>query len=124
MKTVKINKDKLKTILVENKKKHEEAYKEAVEGYNETVESSLRTLLTQAETATVTRSDIMRVVNRLAEPTDHSKEYETAIEMVDLNEEDQIVLDQEDFRQYIQDDWHWKREFAGAYTSNTGKFLD
>ena len=49
---------------------------------------------------------------------DHRKEYERAIRMAEMSVSETITLSQNEFDQYIMDEWIWKRELftlSGMY---------
>ena len=50
-------------------------------------------------------------------PEDHSAEYERAIRSIELNVYDKIELTEQEFNQYVMNDWSWKNSFV---TSSQG----
>lgn len=53
---------------------------------------------------------------RLTPPVDNEDKYNTAIGMLKMHTEQEVVLDYEDYRNYIEDNWEWARI---ARTSNS-----
>lgn len=53
---------------------------------------------------------------RLTPPVDNEDKYNTAIGMLKMHTEEQAVLDYEDYRNYIEDNWEWARQ---ARSSNS-----
>ena len=51
---------------------------------------------------------ISRSIN-LAEPTDHTSDYERVIMMLEMSVDDTIVLNAGEFDQYVRDVWSWSR---------------
>lgn len=52
-------------------------------------------------------------------PEDHTSDFTTAIEMLQWETGDQVVLDERDFRRYVQNRWEWEQSFH----ANTGSYL-
>lgn len=50
-------------------------------------------------------------------PKNHAEAYERAIGLLRMSQEDTVVLTEQDFAKYVQDDWEWKEEFRT--TSNS-----
>jgi hypothetical protein len=50
-------------------------------------------------------------------PEDHTEDYEAVIDQLELSQEDVVTLSLSEFRQYVRDEWGWKKEFM-ATTSN------
>lgn len=57
----------------------------------------------------------------LPEPKDYSGQYEKAIEFVDWNTDEEIVLDRESFNRYVMDQWDWVRAFLASTASYLGQ---
>lgn len=57
-------------------------------------------------------------------PADHRDDYERAIRMAEMSVDDNIELDQQEFNQYVMDNWLWKTDFlrtALAYDKVAGR---
>jgi hypothetical protein len=48
----------------------------------------------------------------LTRPVDHTKDYDVALAMLHATEDDTLVLDENEFRQYVQDEWGWKKSWV------------
>lgn len=120
MKDVTVNRDELLVILKNNRSKHRAIFDEAVEGYQQ---KALETLNQNIEA--LRQNKHYRISFHLTPPEDHTKDYDRAIRMVEMSLNAQVVLDEEDFMQYVQDDWVWKRQFlvANSAYSGTAAFL-
>jgi hypothetical protein len=58
------------------------------------------------------------------EPQDHTKDYDTVIDMLEMSTEDKVNLSNAEFRQYVRDDWGWKGDFiatSSSYIENQAK---
>jgi hypothetical protein len=54
---------------------------------------------------------------RLPRPEEHLGDYDSAIEMLAWHQDDQIVLDQDQFNELVLDKWGWQRSFFSNTTS-------
>jgi hypothetical protein len=45
----------------------------------------------------------------LLEPEDHTRDYDRVLKMLDMHDDEHIEIDQDEFAQYVMDDWGWKR---------------
>jgi hypothetical protein len=45
-------------------------------------------------------------------PEDHTDDYERAIKMLDLDVREDIELTEQEFAQYVLDDWGWKDQWT------------
>lgn len=47
----------------------------------------------------------------LVEPQDQTRDYDRAIRMMEMSQDEVVELEEHDFAQYVLDDWSWKRQF-------------
>jgi hypothetical protein len=111
MQKLRFDKRFVSTRLKENRELHEKVYKEAVEGYQKKAIAFLNTKIEEIQ-----KNPIANLYSNLHVPTNHLKEYDRAILMVDQSLDIEVELSEEDYSKYIQDNWSWTREF---YTSNS-----
>ena len=117
--------DKLKT----NRKRHAEAYAEAVEGHREAVKKKYKEAIEkyQEELAKLVDGGEVKYFMVEAAPgvsPQHLDEYDTAIEMLEMTSEDTLTLTQTQFHCYVRDKWTWTNNFLGnARYSNTVAML-
>ena len=118
METVLVSKDKLLKKMRENRAKHREQFEAALAGWQQTVLEALEQAVEDARDGKKYPTAF-----HLPQPQDHTDEYTDAIEAIEWNEEEQIELDRHEFRQFVRDDWGWKRDFLtsnSAYMSKSG----
>ena len=48
---------------------------------------------------------------KLDKPLEYTDSYQLALDMLSMSTDDDILLTQEEFKQYINDDWSWKEMF-------------
>jgi hypothetical protein len=98
--------------LRENRKKHEEIYAEAVVGYQKKAITMLEERLEKVKANPLEHTSVP-----LSVPQNHLKEYDRTILMVDQCLDVELELDEQEYSQYIQDNWTWTRTFL---SSNSG----
>lgn len=59
---------------------------------------------------------ISRVIN-LAEPVDHTSDYERVIMMLEMSVDDTVVLNAGEFDQYVRDVWSWSYQTTSMLKS-------
>lgn len=118
VKTVTVDRDKLKEKLRENLARHTQDYVEAMEGFRDARRQAVSKLHAAAGAFDGSEESVLSVqrafgeFNGLAEPQDHSKDYDQAIALMDWEQREQIELSINDFECYVRDSWSWKRRFA------------
>lgn len=111
MEIVKVKVDRLLAELKKNRAKHRENFLKAQDGFRREVIEQLDAALQDARDG-----KRFKTMFSLPAPVDQTPEYDTAIEMLGWSVDNEVELSQEEFRQYIFDDWHWKQHWM---TSNT-----
>lgn len=118
MKNIKVNKVQLETALTTNREKHVLDYTAALEGYWKALEQKAETVLRRVKERRVEDNDLYIM---LPKPESHEADYDTALEMLEWHEGDTIEVSQTEFKQFVQDEWSWKRNFENttiAYSGN------
>lgn len=111
-----VDKKKLMGIIQENRDKHREIFLEAIEGYRAEAVKRLERMIEKLK-----RGKTIEGYLHLPVPTDHTGDYDRVLKMMELDTREEIGLGEEEFAQYVMDDWSWKREWiatASNYTSN------
>ena len=108
--SVRVDRGKLLDTLKENKAKHAAEYRDAVEKYREAAEKALRKRAIEIRDGKTLRKE----VDDLPEPKSFEDDYDRAISMVEWSAEDQLDLDERNFRAWVLDEWEWGRHFAAA----------
>jgi hypothetical protein len=153
VKTVVINKNKLLDIIKENKAKHDAIFEVATSGYWQSAQRKLEEKRENFDKYLLDLSDdfdtqldklnnkislkqrvdgysyipiqaSMNYTIDLKYPENHAHEYERAIRSVELSVFDKIELSEQEFNQYVMNDWSWRNSFltssSGYITSITG----
>lgn len=114
---VRIKKTDLIDIVKTNRNDHRKIFEEACVGWRESVEEALEEALDMAK-----KGRIPPLHFDLQMPIDQTKEYDQAIKMLELSQDDEFELTNNDFRCYVMDQWGWTRGFnrqAMMYGSQT-----
>jgi hypothetical protein len=118
MREVTVNKEELSKALKKNRKAHRKNFEEAWDAYREKAIANLESRL-----AEIRDGGTIELYLNLVQPEDHTDDYDRVLEMLKMHTEDVIEISEQEFSQYVQDDWGWKHAFAGQYFSNTAKAL-
>lgn len=118
MQEVTVDVDGLREIVQENREQHKEIYEEAVENFPQHVANELREKMEEAQEA----EDVDDVPTRITfdRPEEHLDDYDRVLRMLDMTVHDEITLTQQEFTQFVLDDWGWKKSFTQntiGYTS-------
>lgn len=103
---IKVEKAVLLDKLIANRDAHVVEYNEAVAGFRLSVITELEDYLSIARTGNKIRTSI-----KFDEPVCHEDDYNTIIEMLEMSIEDELYITMTEFKQYVQDNWHWKQNF-------------
>lgn len=112
MDLIQMDKEELLLILHENRAKHRDVFEHALAGYKAALHRDLTEKVQALE-----RGKVPDVHIRYSRPEDHTRDYDRVIKMVQMHQGEHFSLEESDFAQYVEDDWHWKRQWV---TSNSG----
>jgi hypothetical protein len=130
--TIKIeaDKDKLLETLKANRKTHIADFKEAMEGFLTQVQAALHDRKTVFEKAAAdfkkADGDISKVktpnldFGKYPKPSSHEKDYDRAISMLEMHTGKTFIIDMDMYRQYVEDEWDWKRGFELSNSTYKG----
>ena len=116
----------------ENKDKHVKAYEEAWQGYLIELQEQLDEIVKDARASAKKMKDWKGDIGEHPKdiefhfstsahpPQSHADEYDRVIDMLAFTDIEQVTLNQQEFNQYVRDEWQWSRMFnetAGAYSA-------
>lgn len=113
---VTVSKNELLATLRANREQHQATYVKAMEGYRAALIDELGRLLLDAREG----RPVSHTIN-LVQPSQHIKDYDRVIRMLEMSQADEIVISESQFNQYVMDDWNWKTTFLASNTRYTGK---
>ena len=109
-----IGKQDLLEIIKENKGKHRDIFLKAIDGYRSEAVNLLERMIIKLKKG----KTVDQFIN-LPVPVDHTLEYDRIIRMIELDTRNEITLGENEFAQYVMDDWQWKREWVGTVSNYT-----
>lgn len=112
MRRVTVNKAELREVVQENRDNHRADFEKAFEGYRRVARERLESALTA-----LSRGEAPPLHFNLAVPEDHTEDYDTVLLMLDMEVGDEVVIEWEEFRNYVRDLWGWSERF---YTTSSG----
>jgi len=126
MNTVKVKREELLAKVRANREAHRELFLKAQEGYRKLVIEELDRMLADARHG----RPIQRSAT-LTEPSNHIKDYDRVITMLEMSVDDTITLEARDFDRYVMDSWDWSRfalhtntAYAASVPSDPGKWRE
>lgn len=114
MKTNKVDKEELLAKLRENREKHKETFKKADKEWRKKATKALR----KAAEAAPDKIDAYPL-NKLPAPESYLGSYDQVIARLEMEVEDTVELDENEFAYFVLDNWHWRGQFA----ANTRQYV-
>ena len=112
MRSVKVEKNELLSIVRENKKKHVKEFEESVKDYKK---GAITLAKRHVELAKSGELDQISAIKAMPpKPVSYEVEYERAIRMLELSVDTEIVLESDVFNQLVLDEWTWKNLFTAT----------
>lgn len=109
MENITVIKDDLVETLRANRDEHRSMFLKAQERYREKWIELLDQRLDE-----VRRGEKINRFFSLPEPEDHTKDFDTAIEMLQWETGDEVEISLRDFQQFVQNNWVWNQSFAAS----------
>lgn len=116
MKTVTINTLKLLDIINENRAKHIKDYDEAIIGYRAEAEKQLKDMIKK-----VRGGEPISHILTLMQPVNNVADYDRNIRMLELSDTTTVEISEQEFKQYVMDDWQWTASFKQYVDTYNGK---
>ncbi len=110
MRTIKVEKKALLEIIKKNRDNHRAVYEEAFEGYRK---ESIRIHEENLKALKSGKKVIVAFYEQA--PQDHTNDYNLVIRMLEMDVDTTVELDQQQFTNYVDDNWNWKQQWT---TSN------
>ena len=107
MKTIKVVKKDLLNHLKVNREIHKIEFEKAMNGYRSALIIAFEKLLEQAKQLEDTAHGVY-----LDRPKSYLDSYDSAICQLEWTTDTEIELDQNEFKQLVQDEWNWKQGFT------------
>lgn len=104
--TITVDREKLIGILTDNRQRHEAHHRAAFEGYKKKLIEHAEDNLALAKEGKHPRSFSQPA------PRHYLPQYNRALGMLKLTDDEKIRLSAYDYARFVEDDWDWKDEFA------------
>lgn len=114
---VTVKKAELLASMRANLSKHREVFLAATDGYRKAVIDALDKCLREAREGA---PFVLWNITSLVVPQDHTKDYERVIRMLEMSVADEISVTEQQFSQFVLDDWGWKAAFVASTSRYTG----
>lgn len=114
MESITVDKKDLITKIQANRDEHRAMFLKAQERYRDAMIAELDRALQEARDGKPIRRAFTLPV-----PEDHTQDFDTAIEMLEWEQGDSVLLDARDFMRFVQNRWEW----AASFAANTGSYL-
>lgn len=106
---VTVRKDELLASIRKNREGHRAEFEKAQLGYRAAIIAELDSMLDDARKGRRIRRSI-----ELVEPQDHTKDYDRVIRMLEMSTATDIVITEQQFSQFVLDEWGWMNAFKGS----------
>lgn len=105
--------------LKKNRKGHDALFQKALAGWKKAVAKASQAVLDAKDSPDEILKRLRDLNSHGRCPMDQTKEYDTAISMLDMTTDEQIELTQHQYQCYVEDDWDWKDEWMGSNSAYT-----
>lgn len=109
MQIVRVKKTELLEKLKANRDEHRQIFLEALDGYHEAAMAALEERIKEAK-----ENKRVNLFFTLEQPVDQTKEYDRVIKMLEMSVDDEVELTQQEFANYVMDDWSWMGQFLAS----------
>lgn len=114
---VTVKKDVLLAAMYKNRSAHYEEFLKAQAGYREEV---IRVLDETLEKARKGNPFNVQVPTTLVVPQEHTRDYDRVIRMLEMAIADEVTVTEQQFSQYVLDDWGWRAAFIASTSRYSG----
>jgi hypothetical protein len=126
--TIKMNREKLVETMKTNLEQHIKTYNKAVQEYLLDLDDAMSKNARTTRKAIASAKESGKIENLWVDyknlpqkPTSYEDQYVVKIAMFDNSADPTIELDEQEFKQYMLDQWGWKNQFAATTASYINK---
>lgn len=106
---VTVNKAQLIAAIRDNREQHRQQFELALEGWHADALERLNKLKQE-----LSKGKRFNVAINLLMPEDHTPDYDLVLKMLTMHLADTVTIPTQEFRQYVMDDWSWKRQWTNS----------
>lgn len=120
------NKEEVLSTIKKNRDEHAEIVTEARKGYLAKADVLLVEARAKIAAAHEKKGRVGSLKVELAEPEDHTGDYDTVIRMLELHQDSTIELNADEVRQFLENKWDWMDRFlrsTSTYSEKAAKLL-
>ncbi len=103
-------------ILKKNRDEHKGLFDKAILGWLKSVGEAAQSVVAAGTNEIKVRKELQGLYSHLQCPADETAAYDHAIRKLELTTQDEIELDDREFKSFVEDDWDWKNNWM---TSNS-----
>lgn len=115
---VKMEKEKLLSILKTNREQHETDFKKAIVIWQGKMAESLRETAKLVEEGK--KVDLHHAIHSYPMPMNMTATYDRLIKMLEHTTEETIELDENQYSQFVEDEWHWSAQTRAINSTYLG----
>lgn len=112
--TVLVDKSDILIAIKENRENHRTKFEEAMNGYKERAIELLEEHIQR-----IRDNAPEQVIVSLPLPEDHTEDYDRVISQLEYSMDERLELNEQEFNQYVRDQWGWQTTFAQTYAMYT-----
>lgn len=110
--TVRVTKEKILDRIRKNRDDHRQIFEEALAGWQQQVIHDLEAAVEDAKAGKGVRYRF-----NLPKPEDHTDDYDSVIELLEMSEDEEFELSAHEFQSYVLDKWGWQAAFLRTSSS-------
>lgn len=113
---IKVSKKVLLQEIMHNRHQHDNSSKKALQIYKQQAEQALRNRLNDIESSNIEPEKYLLFDMQC--PVSYVEQYDRIIDMLNMSTDTEITLSEEQFRQWVEDNWYWKKAWkkvSGSY---------
>lgn len=111
-----VKKQDLLKALKLNRDEHRSTFLEALDGYSKEAIKALNERVEDAK-----RNKRISLTFRLVQPEDHTRDYDRVIRMLEMSVSEELEITQDQFANFVMDDWAWSRQFYASNSTYSSK---
>lgn len=112
---VTVTKERVLSALRANLAQHKIEVEDARKGFAKAAKKAL-----EDELAKVGKGKLRNIFLSLTAPQNHTRDFESAIAMLEAHQGDTLELTQRQFETYVMNRWEWFRQYAATNSAYTG----
>lgn len=99
-----------------NRDAHKQEFEKAMRGYEKAVRKWFEERLAEIKEG----RNYFETAFRGPVPQNHTEDYDRVIDMLQMEIREELEIDEQQFAQYVRDDWGWKNQFILTNSSYGG----